>query len=45
MLMFLEILGLWLEWIEDENSLCQSLEDKKEVEKLFKLAVNDYEGK
>ena len=36
---FLLISELWLEWIEDEKSIC---EDRQIIYDLFERAVNDY---
>ncbi|KAH7959395.1 hypothetical protein HPB49_010803 [Dermacentor silvarum] len=33
---------LWLEWIKDESTLCESDEDKEKVMPLFERAVHDY---
>ncbi|KAH8874420.1 Polyadenylate-binding protein 5 [Schistosoma japonicum] len=34
---------LWLQWIEDELHNASTLEEKKQIEVLFKRAVDDYE--
>lgn len=33
---------LWLDWIEDEKKLAESIEEKSKIYELFNTAVNDY---
>ncbi|CAF0720727.1 unnamed protein product [Brachionus calyciflorus] len=39
---FFSKLGLWLEWLKDEQKFLDNEEDRKKVDELFKRAVQDY---